>query len=660
VAYRIGRELGAGALGRVVELIEDGGAVWAGKLLHDSHAADVRAHRRFEVEARLLAGIDHPNLVGVRGLVHVDGRAALVMELVPGPDLGHVIAAEAPLPAARVIAIGRGIAAGLAVAHRAGLVHRDLKPANVLLGADGTPKVGDFGLARAASFASSDPDAAAVAGTPDYMAPEAIDPLAIDARSDLYALGCILCELATGAPPYRGATALAVLQAHRTAPIPALDGRATPPVPEGLRRVIRWLLAKSPADRPQSATEVEAALAAAGADSPAALAVLGDARVATGRRCAACGALGPEAVAVCFACGAAQLQIGPGPATVFVTGPGGIADKLDAALRQKLIAWLAANPALGLAAPALARELPRLPFVLVTGVDDASARALVGALRGLGLEANWRLGGRLALREIRAKGWTLSKRVALIGVTSVWYMFRNSVAGAVGGMVVIAAAALWGGFARSARPVGRLLPRRSAGALPSALDAALARVADVVPAMTAARHRDALRGVVERALALRDAVDPTGGAAPRPAGGAVGVPTPRLAALDPAGRDALDRELAKLIDHAALAASRLDQLEARLSPDDLRSDDEARRASWRVRDRWAARILQVTAFLDAMRARAAMARARVAAQADLDELRGHVAALGEIERSETGGGDHDGFAGGAGGSAPRGIEAEPA
>ena len=597
MGYRIGRELGAGALGRVVELVDDDGARWAGKLLHDSHEADGRARRRFEVEARLLAGIEHPNLIGVRGLVHVDGRAALLMELVPGADLAHVIAAEAPLPADRVIALGRGIAAGLAVAHRAGLVHRDLKPANVLLGADGTPKVGDFGLARAASFASSDPDAVAVAGTPDYMAPESVDPLAIDARSDLYALGCILCELATGAPPYRAATAFAVLQAHRTAPLPALDQ-----VPDGLRRVIRWLLAKSPADRPQSASEVEAALADAG--GRAALVLLGDTRVATGRRCAACGAIGPAPVHVCFACGASQLEIAAGPATVFVTGPGGVAEKLDAALRQKLVGWLAANPALGLAAPTLAKEVPRLPFVLITGVDDTSARALVAAVRGLGLEADWRLAGRLALPAIRAKGWALARRVALIGVTSVMYMMRNSFVGVIGGLGVIAAGALWAGFVRGSRPVVKLQPRATA-ALPSALDAALARVADVVPAMTAARHRDALRGVVERALALREAIAP-------------------------AERAALDPQLAELVDHAALAASRLDQLEAELSPDDLRSDDEAKRASWRVRDRWAARILQVTAFLDAMRARAVMARARGAAQGDLDELRAHVDALAQV------------------------------
>lgn len=603
VEYRIGRELGAGALGRVVELVDDTGAIWAGKLLHASHEADDRARHRFEVEARLLAGIEHPNLIGVRGLVHVDGRAALLMELVPGADLAHVVAAEAPLPADRVIELGRGIAAGLAVAHRAGLVHRDLKPANVLLGADGTPKVGDFGLARAASFASSGPDAVAVAGTPDYMAPESVDPLAIDARSDLYALGCILCELATGAPPYRGATAFAVLQAHRTAPLPALDQVPDAQIPDGLRRVIRWLLAKSPADRPQSATEVETALANAG--SSTALAVLGDTRVATGRRCTACGAVGPAVVPVCFACGAPRLQLASGPATVFVTGPGGIAEKLDAALRQHLIAWLAANPALGLAAPRLAKEVPRLPFVLVAGVDEGSARALVAAMRGLGLEAEWRLGGRLALREIRAKGWTLARRVALIGATSVTYLARKSALGMGAGAALIAIGSLWSGFARGSKPVARLERRRPAAALTSALDAALTRVADVVPAMAAARHRDALRGVVERALALRDAVDP-------------------------AERAALDPQLAELVDHAALASSRLDQLEAELSPDDLRSDDEAVRASWRVRDRWAARILQVTGFLDAMRARAVMARARRTADGDLAELRAHVEALGEM------------------------------
>jgi hypothetical protein len=612
MAYRIGRDLGSGAIGRVVEVHGDDGRVWAGKILHDSQRADDRARRRFEAEARLLTGVVHPNLIGVEGLVHIDDQAVLLMELVAGSDLAHLIAAEAPLPAERVLAIGRGVAAGLAEAHRAGLVHRDLKPANILLAGDGSPKVADFGLARAASFASSDPDAAAVAGTPDYMAPESIDPLAIDGRSDLYALGCILCELATGAPPYRGATALAILAAHRSEPVPAFEA-----LPEALRRTIRWLLAKSPADRPQSATEAEAALANIGATETAAGALIARSPLeATGlassrRRCAQCGASGPPMVRVCFACGQPQLELASGPMTVFVTGPGEHAHKLDAALRQRLLEWISRNPALGVDAAVLAKEVPRIPFALVCGIDEESAKALAPALRALGLQTEVLRGGRFALREVRTKGWTLAKRIAVIGGTGTFFALRNSVVGLLAGGAIIAVMSVWRGFSQAGRPAARRVTNRQQALLPSGLEAALGRVASLVPAMSAARHRDALRGVVERALALRDALDAT-------------------------GRAAMEGQLAQLIDVAALASSRLDQLEAELSPEDLRSDDEAKRARWHVRDRWAAKILQVTAFLDAMRARAVMARARGAGRAELpelaelDDVRAQIAALEEL------------------------------
>ncbi len=598
MAYRIGRELGSGALGRVVELLDDEGQAWAGKILHDSQGTDLGARRRFEAEGRLLTGIAHPNLVAVHGLVEVHGQTALRMELVTGSDLAHLIAASAPLPPERVIELGRGIAAGLAEAHRAGLVHRDLKPANILLAADGTPKVADFGLARATSFASSDPEALAVAGTPDYMAPESADPLAIDGRSDLYALGCILCELATGAPPYAGATAFATLHAHRSASLPALEG-----VPDGLRRVIRWLLAKSPTDRPQSATEVETALANLAA--PTALVVREDAEVANARRCASCGVTGPALVRVCFACGAAQLEPQAGSMSVFVTGPGENAAKLDAALRQRLLAWITRNPALGLDVSRLTKEVPRLPFGLVVGIDEVSATALVASLRGLGLDAEAVAGGTLALPAMRTKGWTLAKRNATIGATGSFFAFRHSVVMMLIGGAVVVGGALWHGFGHAVRPVTKRTKATARASLPSALEAALGRVADVVPVMVAARHRDALRGVVERALSLRDA-------------------------LDPAQQAELEPQIAQLIDQAALASSRLDQLEAELSPDDLRSGDEARRLRWHARDRLAARVLQVTAFLDAMRARAVMARARRVALADVDELRAQIQALEEL------------------------------
>jgi len=311
-------------------------------------------------------------------------------------------------------------------------------------------------------------------------------------------------------------------------------------------------------------------------------------------------------VRVCFACGRPQLELASGPMSVFITGPGEHAHKLDAHLRKRLLDWISANPALGVDARVLAKDFPRVPFALVCGIDAESARALVPCMRELGLQTEVLEGGRFAHRGVRAKGWTLARRIAVIGGTGALYAFHQSLGVAVGGAVAIVAMSLISGFRQAGRPAMRRVASRARPALPSAFDAALARVAAVVPAMAAARHRDALRGVVERALALADAVEP-------------------------AQRAALDDQLAQLIDVAALASSRLDQLEAELSPEDLRSGDETRRERWHVRDRWAARILQVTAFLDAMRARAVMARARGAGRAELDDLRAQIAALEELQ-----------------------------
>jgi hypothetical protein len=313
-------------------------------------------------------------------------------------------------------------------------------------------------------------------------------------------------------------------------------------------------------------------------------------------------------VRVCFACGQPQLELSSGPMTVFITGPGEHAHKLDAALRQRLLDWISRNPALGVDAKVLAKEVPRIPFALVCGIDEESAKALAPALRALGLEVEVLRGGRFALKEVRTKGWTLAKRIAVIGGSGTFFALRNSVLGMVAGSVFVAVMSLWSGFRQAGRPVARLGTAGQQALLPSVLDAALGRVARLVPAMSAARHRDALRGVVERALALRDALDATGRAA----------------------MPAIDDELAQLIDVAALASSRLDQLEAELSPEDLRSDDEAKRARWHVRDRWAAKILQVTAFLDAMRARAVMSKARGVGLAELDDVRAQIAALEEL------------------------------
>ena len=234
--YTLGAEIGSGAVATVVRVHDrETGGTLAGKILHERVARDRAAADRFLREAELVRSLRSPNIVEIHGLVDIDGRSVLLMELVEGPTLAELIAREAPIVEERLIAIARGIARGLTAAHGVGIIHRDLKPANILIGAGMTPKIADFGMARATSFAGVDKGAMTVVGTPDYMAPESLDPLAVDPRSDLYALGCILHEMMTGRPPYTAATPFGVLDQHRGAPIP--------PAPETYSRGLAALTA---------------------------------------------------------------------------------------------------------------------------------------------------------------------------------------------------------------------------------------------------------------------------------------------------------------------------------------------------------------------------------------------------------------------------------
>ncbi len=613
VAWILGDELGRGALGRVVRVRDpDAGRELAGKILHRSHRADPRAVARLEAEARLLAEVRHANLVGVHGLIDLDGERVLLMDLVDGPTLATVIARDAPLPPARAVALTRGIAAGLVAAHHAGLVHRDLKPANILVApsADGvgTPRLVDFGLARATALTGVTAGDLVVVGTPAYMAPEAVDPMAVDTRSDLYALGCILFELLTGRPPFDGATAIAVLEAHREAPVPALSG-----VPDELAALVGWLLAKSPADRPQSAAAALAALEA-GTGAPgtagAALAVRGSGAVTgpaaaeVGARCVGCGARLIREVPVCFGCRADQITATAGDHTVFVTGPGIATHKLDAQLRTRLLEWIQRTPTLGLAPKRLVKTVPRLPFVLVADIDPVAAAGLVAALAALGLEGEAIRGNRYVLPAIRKKGKTMAGRyVSVAAVSAVPGMHSLGVA-AIPVIGLVAAIASITGYRGSARPACDRL-EVAATALPGELAHAIARVGAVVRMIEEARHRDALRGVVERALALAAAVP-----------------------ADEAAR--IGTDLARVVDVATVAASKLDELERGLDAASLHGGDASVRGRLRERDVWAARLLEVTARLDALRARWAAARADAAGDADLDELRAQLEAFEEL------------------------------
>lgn len=582
----------------------DGEPDRAGKILHASHQADDKALARFEGEAAILTRLRHDNVVAVHGLEQIEGERVLVMELVDGAPLARAIALEAPLGEERIAAIGKGIAEGLSAAHHAGLVHRDLKPDNVLLTSDGVPKLVDFGMARATSFAGVDPSAFAVVGTPDYMAPESLDPLAVDARSDLYSLGCILYEMAAGVPPFAGATAFAILEAHRSAPVPELAVGVDRS--QAFVDLVTSLLAKSPADRPQSAAAVAEALARLGGAKGTALArAAGYSIVHTGK-CAACGEPAVANVSVCFGCGLSQVTLDAGDRTVYVTGPGKLTDKVDADLRERLIHWIRANPALGLDASWLAKNLPRLPFVVTTGVSERSAVGLVASLAQLGFEAESVVGGRYKLPAIRKKSWKISGRVGVICLTSMVGIWSS-----VGAMLIpiagiVGIGAIATGWVRSGRAVAKRTGKKNA-ALPDAIAEPLARIDEVVPHVREKRHRDSLRAVIQRVLSLRDHV---------PAGHAA----------------AIDDDLARVIDLAVVATVRVDELDAALLEQDLRNPSAEARGQMLERDAWAARLLELTAFLDAQRARyAAAAAGTVDTSSELDELRAHIEALEEVQ-----------------------------
>jgi hypothetical protein len=610
-AWRIGDSLGQGAVGRVVRVHRDDGATapLAGKILHASHRADPAASARFVQEARIAAGLSHPNIVGVLGIESIEGEDVLLMEFVDGPTLAQHLARHAPLDERSILALARQIAAGLAHAHGRGVVHRDLKPANILLAAgvgDREPvaKIADFGMARGSSVgddagAAERQSAFTVLGTPDYMAPECLDPLAVDARADLYALGCILFEMATGRPPFVGATAHAVLRAHRDDDVPPLP----PVLSSALHGLIRGLLAKSPGQRPQAATAVIAALDRIARGDATALAVRSGEVV----RCMVCGRSIVPGVGACLSCGQALMRHEPGACTVVVVGPGDVGDKIDGELRERLVRWLAGQPDLAMTpSKALAGRIPRLPFTLARGLGRAQADAIVEALAVLGIQATTSDRHPLTLAPMRKKAATMSARVGLVALTSSAGIISSGV-GLVTALVATVALVVGTTFV-SARGV----TRRSAApeALPAALRAALGRTVVALPEIVSERHRDALRAVIERATEL--ATDPALG--------------PDAGSAD---------ELARAVDAATVAAASLERLDRALLGPQLGGETSTTRDTLRTRDLWAARLQAVLAELDAIRDRLAAARSHAHARGAEDELAvlsAHVEALEEIQR----------------------------
>jgi serine/threonine protein kinase len=233
------------------------------KLLPDGLASSPDRLARFEREAKTVASLNHPNIVTLHSIEDAAGVRFLTMELVEGESLDRLVI-PGGLPLARVLDIGIALSDALTAAHEKGVVHRDLKPANVMLTREGRVKVLDFGLAKlavvdlgldatqAATLAAPLSSAGLVVGTVPYMAPEQVRGEAVDARSDLFALGIVLYELAAGRRPFRGATSADVSSAIlRDTPEPLATVR--PDLPSDLERVVSRCLEKNPRERFQTA-----------------------------------------------------------------------------------------------------------------------------------------------------------------------------------------------------------------------------------------------------------------------------------------------------------------------------------------------------------------------------------------------------------------------
>jgi eukaryotic-like serine/threonine-protein kinase len=252
--------LGSGGMGSVYlarELASD--RLVAMKFLH--HPGNPESYERFLVELRILAQLDHPNIVRVLSSDFLRADPFFTMEYMPGGSLSRALDASTPVPVAEAIRLVRIVCDAVTAAHAQGVIHRDLKPSNILLAADGTPKVSDFGLAKRLEHDDQLTVASGALGTPSYMPPEQVSRKngEIGPWSDVYGLGATLYHLLVGRAPFVGETPLEIIELVLADPAPRLRAiRAE--IPKELEGIVLKCLEKDPKDRYQSVAELAADL----------------------------------------------------------------------------------------------------------------------------------------------------------------------------------------------------------------------------------------------------------------------------------------------------------------------------------------------------------------------------------------------------------------
>jgi tRNA A-37 threonylcarbamoyl transferase component Bud32 len=266
--YKIEGTLGEGGMARVYRGTDEVlGRTVAIKVLADRYASDDRFVTRFRREAQAAAALSHPNVVAVYDTGDDGPAHFIVMEYVEGETLSDVLKREGALDPARAASIAEHVAAALQAAHQRGLVHRDVKPGNVMIDAEGRIKVMDFGIARAAADDTLT-QTGAVLGTAPYLSPEQAQGDRVDARSDVYSLGCVLYEMVAGRPPFSGDSPVSLAFRHVNED-PKPPSAYRPGLPPEIEAVIMRALEKDPARRFGSADEFRRALAKARAGETA-------------------------------------------------------------------------------------------------------------------------------------------------------------------------------------------------------------------------------------------------------------------------------------------------------------------------------------------------------------------------------------------------------
>ena len=257
--YTLHEEIGAGATGSVFKARDALLDTWvAVKLLKPEYTANRDALERVRQEIVLSRDIAHPNILRVYHLASYEGGTYLTMQWIKGGTLADVIAERGALPIPEVLTLATKLSSALAAAHSHNILHRDIKPGNILVDEKGEPFLADFGLARLIGGHGLTQHGVFV-GTPHYCSPEQVALEELDERSDIYALGLVIYEMATGRRPFEAETVAEILAMQRSAPPPDPTS-ISPRIPGELAAITLRCLAKDPADRISNAVELEAAL----------------------------------------------------------------------------------------------------------------------------------------------------------------------------------------------------------------------------------------------------------------------------------------------------------------------------------------------------------------------------------------------------------------